>query len=174
MNFVSGYQLGASPSEIEINHSGECALIYVFSNDYSGNIGVSDKWNRERGTNIKDYTLNAEDIGLDVRYFNSFELNGIGKEKVCIYGSGKYYGLMLFRAVEGNVEVGTRVIFNGGGGIGGIGSSLISGKVISDNITIFEGFGAKEVVLMSSFAVSLTLVWFLFFILRQERAKSST
>ena len=170
MNFVSGYQLGIGPPEIEIGYGG-CGEIYVFSEDYAGKIEIVDKWSKERSVNLGDYNLNAEDIGLDVRYFKNFQLNGIGKTKICIYGDRKYYGLILFRAVDGNLEVGTRVIFNGENGIIGIGKNFISGMTVKEDLKFFEGFGAKEAVLASSFAVSLTLLWFLFFILRKKNKK---
>jgi len=169
-SFVSGYQLGVGPPEINLK-SGECLEIYVFSEDYSGEIEVSDRWAEKRGNSFGDYDLNAEEEGLDVRYFKNFELNGTGKSKICINGYGKYYGLMLFRTVEGNLEVGTRIFFDGGGIMSRIGGSLISGRVMSDANGFLGRFGAREAVLLSSFAVSLALLWFLFFILRQNREK---
>jgi hypothetical protein len=171
-SFVSGYQLGVGPPEITLE-SGECGEIYVFSNDYIGEIEIRDKWAEKRGSSFEDYNLDSEDIGLDVRYFKNFELNNIGKTKICIYGSGKYYGLILFRAVDGNIEVGTRIIFNGDGRMSLFERNILSGMAISDENVFFEGFGAREMVLMSSFAVSFVLLWFLLFILRKERDKEA-
>lgn len=167
IDFVSAYQLGVSPSEINIA-SGSCGEIYIFSNDYIGEILVRDRWSMEREENFRDYLLKSDELGIRVDYEDDFYLNGIVRKKFCFSGSGKYGGILVFEAVEGNVAVGVRINFNGKPNLRSFISGMSIGSEQSGNVS---GFGVREMVLVSSLGVSLALVFLLFAVLRAKRSE---
>lgn len=107
----SAYELGISPSDMALDgRAGEkiCRDFAVFSKDYNGKVVIADRWSFIKSQNAENYNLSSKEIGLEINYKRSVDLSDERLEsEVCFkfnYG-GNFYGILLFRTEEGDVEI---------------------------------------------------------------------
>lgn len=113
IDFSSAYGLGLSPAELgfDINSKNKsCSKIVLISQDYRGDIAVSDVWDDGSG----NYSFNAGDNGLKVSYTKEFSVVRKKTLNVCVSGKqdGSFKGFLLFKALNGSLEVGGKLFVN--------------------------------------------------------------
>ena len=173
---ASATEIGISPGEVRmVGETGErvCSKFILVSNNFEGNLIVEDRWAGANGReySLADYTFDAESMGINSFYEPKIYLNSTSTMDFCasFFYEGVFQGALIFVDERNNIGVGSWLSFN----ITGDNKRqiLITGMVPFELNDFKSGFGAREMVLISSFAVSLALLWFLFFILRQKREK---
>lgn len=106
--FTNAIELGVSPSEIRLKgEAGEelCENFVIFSKDYNGDIIANDEWK------IGNSIVNISKAEVKIDYDKNFYLDDFNEEEICLtskYG-GNFRGIISFRAIDSNVEIGAIV-----------------------------------------------------------------
>ncbi|HRZ85575.1 MAG TPA: hypothetical protein P5277_02235 [Candidatus Paceibacterota bacterium] len=166
---VYAIRLGLSPGTIELNgKSGEkiCKELMVTTDQNNLILYGEDNWTESKNSkDLKDYTKNSGNLKIKIEYPKTVVINSSGKNiSLCITGekSGKYKGIILYKAVTG-VGVATWINLNlDNDGDGGILS--VTGNAIKDNFLE----NALWPLLLSSFVSIIALVY----LLRLNKRKS--
>jgi hypothetical protein len=165
IGFVSAVQLRINPTKLDFNSNiGEkiCNNLSIFS-DYKGDITGSTKWSMFYSKDIKDYSLDAGDLGLKLEFSERIKVNNSGKSQVCIISkkSGEYYGALLYNTENSPAGVGIWLNVKINASDYGS-SSKITGSVVDGSSS---NISQKDRVLILCFIPTMLLSFMLVFLL---------
>ena len=173
INLVCASSLGISPSSIEFYQKANekaCSKVTLFCSANSTLIGES-KWSSKSNfeKDIRYYTLEADSLGITLKYPQDVEVNNKKEIEVCLVSEkeGKYEGALIYSIENKPAAVGTWIHADIQGKKP---SNKITGAFLSNaNMTISK---TKAVIFTLTIFLLLILL-ILLAILKRTKAKAS-
>ena len=107
---VLGSQIIITPTKLEfIGETGQeiCNKINILT-DYPGDIVGKTVWGESDSKRLQDYQMSAEDVGIDMNFPESINIDGSEDEEICLTSrySGEYHGALLYNTNQSHAGVG--------------------------------------------------------------------
>lgn len=175
-SFSNALEFGASPPSIVFNlneNERTCKSINIFSSVESIDIRLSDKWSSSKGVKeISKFNKNAENFGILMDYEAETELKGSKSLQICLNASksGKYYGVLLFDVLDGDIAVGVWITAN----VAAEKKSVLTGFVSEEGLSFIpESIGNSGKITLILLFNALLFGLLLFLLIRAKREKLS-
>lgn len=140
-------ELGISPPILNFEgKSGNeiCREFRIFSDREGLSLRLDDKWANKNSfsRDIKDYNYNGEKFGIETEYYGRVILDKEYLGEICIKAKNKgpYYGLLEVNSENGNVGLGSWMAVNISGDSNKIAFNKITGRAVSVENDLGNGF----------------------------------
>jgi hypothetical protein len=161
---VSATRIGISPTYLNFNGSAneKICLNFSMSSDFNGNIIGETKWSLYESKNIRDYSLQAEELGIIVDFPENIKIEKSTPSEICITAGkpGEYNGALIYKTENSYAGVGLwiNVKINGNKNItDGFGS--ITGDYVNTNKDSNISSHNKTAYFLSSISIVLLIIF---------------
>jgi len=167
---VLALNLGLSPSESTVSttvNQERCINLSINSRDYNGTVAVTDRWASPGiiKNDLSLHNLEASQLDLSTDYINKFQLKREQSLDFCITprNAGAYHGLILFKAEQENVQIGSWLTLYVYESNQEQQKLLLTGQAVSET--------QESRILIGEFIFTILLVIFLIYLLLKTRKK---